>query len=132
MVERTGINVDELVHKLVRAASAELTTYYYYTILRFNSIGLDEEGLKEIIEDARIEDRNHFEALAPRIYELGGSLPRDIRDFAADCACPDAYLPDDPGNIKDLLEVRCVHASHQQVQLSRELVNPVPNCFAPH
>jgi hypothetical protein len=58
-------------------AGAEFTTFYYYTILRVNSIGFDGEGLKEIIEDARIEDRNHFEALAPRIYELGGTLPRD-------------------------------------------------------
>jgi len=29
----------------------------------------------------RLEDRNHFEALIPRIYELGGEIPRDIRDF---------------------------------------------------
>ena len=82
MAERTGINVDELVHKLVRVASAELTTFYYYTILRFNVIGLEGEGIKEIIEDARIEDRNHFEALVPRIYELGGKLPDDIRGLA--------------------------------------------------
>ena len=36
---------------------------------------MEGEGLKEITEDARIEDRNHFEALVPRIYELGGKLP---------------------------------------------------------
>jgi ferritin-like protein len=94
MVEQVGINVDELVQKLVRAASAEFTTYYYYTILRVNAIGLEGEGLKEIIEDARLEDRNHFEALIPRIYELGGEIPRDIRDFSNMAACPDAYLPD--------------------------------------
>lgn len=94
MVEQAGIDIKELVDKLVRAASAEFTTYYYYTILRVNAIGLDGEGLKEIIEDARLEDRNHFEALVPRIYELGGALPRDIRDFADQAACPDAYLPD--------------------------------------
>jgi len=93
MVEQTGINVKELLDKLVRAASAEFTTYYYYTILRVNAIGLEGEGLKEIIEDARLEDRNHFEALVPRIYELGGELPRDIRDFSSMAACPDAYLP---------------------------------------
>lgn len=40
------------------------------------------EGLKETIEDARLEDRNHFEALIPRIDELGGEIPRDIRNFA--------------------------------------------------
>jgi ferritin-like protein len=94
MVEQAGINVNELLDKLVRAASAEFTTYYYYTILRVNAIGLEGEGLKEIIEDARLEDRNHFEALIPRIYELGGELPRDIRDFSSMAACPDAYLPD--------------------------------------
>jgi ferritin-like protein len=94
MVEQAGIDVKELVDKLVRAASAEFTTYYYYTILRVNAIGMEGEGLKEIIEDARLEDRNHFEALIPRIYELGGEIPRDIRDFASMAACPDAYLPD--------------------------------------
>jgi ferritin-like protein len=67
--EQAGVNVDVLLDKLLRAAGAEFTTFYYYTILRFNAIG---EGLKEIIEDARIEDRNHFEALTPRVYELGG------------------------------------------------------------
>src|SRR2546427_12981931 len=87
------------------AAGAEFTTFYYYTILRVNAIGFDGEGLKEIIEDARIEDRNHFEALTPRIYELGGSLPRDIRDFAKDSACPDAYLPKNPKDIKEMLHV---------------------------
>jgi len=94
VVQKSGINVDELVQKLVRAASAEFTTYYYYTILRVNAIGFEGEGLKEIIEDARLEDRNHFEALVPRIYELGGQLPRDIRDFSNEAACPDAYLPE--------------------------------------
>src|SRR6202140_4805249 len=94
VVEQAGGNVDVLLDKLVRAAGAEFTTFYYYTILRVAAIGMDGEGLKEIIEDARIEDRNHFEALVPRIYELGGELPRDIRKFADQAGCPDAYLPD--------------------------------------
>jgi len=94
LVEQAGIDVKALLDKLVRAASAEFTTYYYYTILRVNAIGLEGEGLKEIIEDARLEDRNHFEALVPRIYELGGEIPRDIRDFSNMAACPDAYLPE--------------------------------------
>ena len=75
MVEKAGIDVDQLLDLLVKNAAAELTTYYYYTILRANLIGLEGEGIKEIAEAARIEDRNHFEALVPRIYELGGKLP---------------------------------------------------------
>lgn len=72
-----------------------MPTYYYYTILRANLIGLEGEGLNEIAETARIEDRNHFEALVPRIYELGGELPGDIKAFHDISACPPARLPND-------------------------------------
>jgi len=122
VVEKAGVNVDELLKKLVRAASAEFTTYYYYTILRVNSIGFEGEGLKEIIEDARIEDRNHFEALTPRIYELGGALPRDITDFAKDAACPDAYLPKDPKNMQEMLKI-LVGAERCAIRVYTEICN---------
>jgi hypothetical protein len=39
MVERAGVDVDRLLDLLIRNASAELTTFYYYTILRVNLIG---------------------------------------------------------------------------------------------
>lgn len=105
IVIKSGINIDELLDLLIRNAAAELTTYYYYTILRVNLIGLDGEGLKGITEDARIEDRNHFEALVPRIYELGGKLPQSMNEFHDCSACPPANLPADPTNVKDMLQV---------------------------
>lgn len=105
MVEKAGVNVDQLVELLVKNAAAELTTFYYYTILRVNLIGLEGEGLKEIAETARIEDRNHFEALVPRIYELGGKLPDSMKDFHDMSACPPASLPKDPTDIKAMLTV---------------------------
>jgi len=105
MVERSGVNVDELLELLIKNAAAELTTYYYYTILRANLIGPEGEGLKVIAEQARIEDRNHFEALIPRIYELGGKLPRNMKEFHDMSACPPAYLPDDPTDVKAILKV---------------------------
>jgi ferritin-like protein len=105
MVEKAGINVDELLELLVKNAAAELTTFYYYTILRANLIGLEGEGIKVIAETARIEDRNHFEALVPRIYELGGALPRNMNDFHDMSACPPAYLPDNPTDVKAILQV---------------------------
>jgi len=83
LVEKAGVDIDKLVEMLVRNAAVELTTHYYYTILRVNLIGLEGEGLKEITADARVEDRNHFEALVPRIYELGGKLPASKIDRAA-------------------------------------------------
>jgi len=105
MVEKTGIKVDQLVELLVKNAAAELTTYYYYTILRCNLIGLEGEGIKEIAEAARIEDRNHFEALVPRIYELGGKLPDDMKAFHDASACPPARLPKNLKNTKAILKV---------------------------
>ncbi len=105
MVEKTGLNVDEILALLIANAAAELTTFYYYTILRANLIGLEGEGVKEIAEAARIEDRNHFEALVPRIYELGGKLPDDMKAFHDISACPPARLPDDITDIKAILQV---------------------------
>jgi ferritin-like protein len=105
MVEKAGVNLDQLLELLVANASAELTTYYYYTILRSNLIGLQGETIKEIAETARVEDRNHFEALFPRIYELGGGLPNNMNEFHDLSACRPARLPADPTNIQDMLTV---------------------------
>jgi len=93
-LEARGVDVKALIEKLTDAAGAEFTTYYYYTILRMHLAG--NEDYKEICEDARLEDRAHFELITPRLYELGGGLSRDIREFADRAGCPDAYLPDDP------------------------------------
>ena len=105
MVEKTGVDVEALLQLLVANAAAELTTFYYYTILRVNLIGLEGEGVKEIAETARIEDRNHFEALVPRIYELGGKLPGDMKAFHDISACPPAPLPQDPNDTMSILTV---------------------------
>ncbi len=105
VVEKAGVDLKELLQLLVKNASAELTTYYYYTILRVNLIGLEGEGIKEIAEVARVEDRNHFEALVPRIYELGGNLPDCMKEFHDLSACPPANLPKNPQNAKDMLKV---------------------------
>lgn len=120
VVERAGINVDELLELLVKNASAELTTFYYYTILRVNLIGLQGEGIKEIAETARIEDRNHFEALVPRIYELGGKLPQSMVEFHDLSACPPAYPPAAPNDTMGLLKVlveaeRCAVRGYTQI-----------------
>ncbi len=108
-IEARGVNDEELREKLIDASGAKVTNYYYYTILRMHLAG--HEDYKEICEDARLEDRAHFEFITPRIYELGGGLPKDIRAFADRASCMDAYLPDSPtaaGILQILLEAeRC-------------------------
>lgn len=120
MVKQAGVNLDDLLELLVSNAAAELTTYYYYTILRVNLIGLEGEGIKEIAETARVEDRNHFEALVPRIYELGGELPENMKDFHDLSACPPASLPKDPRKVSEMLKVlveaeRCAVRGYTQI-----------------
>jgi len=121
LIEKAGINTDKLLNMLVKAAAAEFTTYYYYTILRNQTTGLEGEAIKEIVEDARIEDRNHFEALIPRIYELGGDLPRDVKEFAKIAACKDAYLPEKP-TTKNILKV-LLEAERCAVGIYTEICN---------
>ncbi len=104
VIRARGVDVDKLIKMLIANAAAEFaSTYYYYTILRMHLAG--HEDYKEICEDARLEDRAHFELITPRIYELGGEIPRDIREFADRAGCPDAYLPAQPtaGNILQVL-----------------------------
>jgi len=120
MVEKSGVDLDKLLKLLIKNASAELTTYYYYTILRANLIGLEGESIKEIAETARIEDRNHFEALMPRIYELGGKLPSCMKEFHDLSACPPASLPKNPSDAKGILKVlveaeRCAVRGYTEV-----------------
>jgi ferritin-like protein len=105
LVREAGVNVEEVRDLLIANAAAELTTFYYYTILRVNLIGMEGEGLKEIAEDARIEDRNHFEALVPRIYELGGELPDSMNEFHDMSACPPARLPEDRSDTEAIVKV---------------------------
>lgn len=119
IVKANGVDLEKLLDLLVRNAAAELTTFYYYTILRVNLTGLEGEGLKLIAETARIEDRNHFEALVPRIYELGGHLPGCMKKFHDISACPPASLPENP-DTQSILQVlldaeRCAVGGYNQI-----------------
>ena len=122
IVKKSGVDVDKLLNLLVKNAAAELTTYYYYTILRANLIGLDGETVKEIAETARVEDKNHFEALVSRIYELGGNLPDSMVEFHNISSCPPASLPKNPNDVNEILKV-LVQAERCAVRQYNEICN---------
>jgi ferritin-like protein len=67
LVEKAGIDVDALVQMLIKNAAAELTTFLLLHHPAGEPDRMEGEGLKEIVEDARIEDRNHSSAV------IGGS-----------------------------------------------------------
>ena len=109
ILKKNGINVDKLIKELVFNASVEFTAYYYFTLLRANCTGLEGEGIKGVIEDARLEDLSHFESCIERIYQLGGSLPKDATDFIKMSGCEFLQLPPNPTDLKAILE-KCLKA----------------------
>ena len=118
VIRNRGVDVEKLIKMLIANAGAEFaSTYYYYTILRMHLAG--HEDYKEICEDARLEDRAHWELIVPRIYELGGELPNDLKAFHDGAGCAAAKLPDPPTavNILTLLleSERCAIRSWQAV-----------------
>ena len=95
VIRARGVDVEKLIKMLIANAAAEFaSTYYYYTILRMHLAG--HEDYKEICEDARLEDRAHWELIVPRIYELGGELPNDLPAFHDQAGCDAAKLPNPP------------------------------------
>ncbi len=109
VLEQNGINVKDLIAALVYNASVEFTAYYYFTNLRAHCTGMDGEGIKGVIEDARLEDLSHFESCLSRIYELGGSLPNDAQAFIKMSGCEFLQLPMNRTNVKAILE-KCLKA----------------------
>ena len=70
ILKKNGLDVDKLIKLLITNASVEFTAYYYFTNLRMHCTGLEGEGVKGIIEDARLEDLSHFESCIERIFQL--------------------------------------------------------------
>jgi len=109
VLKKNGIDVDELVKQLVINSSVEFTAYYYFTLLRANCTGMEGEGIKGVIEDARLEDLSHFESCIERIYQLGGQLPKDATDYIKMSGCEFLQLPENPTDLKAILE-KCLKA----------------------
>ena len=72
VIKARGVDVDKLIKMLIANAAAEFaSTYYYYTILRMHLAGY--EDYKEICEDARLEDRAHWELIVRAFTSLEGN-----------------------------------------------------------
>ena len=109
ILKKNGVNVDELIKQLVYNVSVEFTAYYYFTNLRAHCTGAEGESIKGVIEDARLEDLSHFESCLSRIYELGGSLPNDAKEFIKMAGVEFLQLPPNKTDIKEILK-KCLAA----------------------
>ena len=109
ILKQNGVDIDELLKLLITNASVEFTAYYYFTNLRAHCTGMDGEGIKGVIEDARLEDLSHFESCLERIYQLGGTLPNDATEFIKMSGCEFLQLPPTKTDLKASLE-KCLKA----------------------
>jgi ferritin-like protein len=109
VLRQNGANVDEILKQLIYNASVEFTAYYYFTNLRTHATGLDGEGVKGVIEDARLEDLSHFESCITRIHELGGHLPNDAMEFVKMSGCEFLQLPTPTTDLKEIMK-KCLTA----------------------
>jgi len=109
VLKQNGVDIDELIRLLVYNASVEFTAYYYFTNLRMHCTGVEGEGIKGVIEDARLEDLSHFESCLSRIYELGGSLPNDATEFIKMSGCEFLQLPPNKTDLRAIME-KCLKA----------------------
>lgn len=109
ILKQNGVDIDELIRLLIYNASVEFTAYYYFTNLRMHCTGIEGEGIKGVIEDARLEDLSHFESSLSRIYELGGSIPNDAMEFIKMSGCEFLQLPPNKTDIRAIME-KCLKA----------------------
>lgn len=80
IVKESGVDVDKLLELLISGATSEISTYYHYDLLCRNLSDSEGEDLYALVEIAKLEDKNHYEALMTRIYELGGELPKELTE----------------------------------------------------
>ena len=122
VLRQNGLNVEEVVKGLIYNASVEFTAYYYFTNLRAHCTGLEGEGVKGVIEDARLEDLSHFESCIQRIYELGGILPNDAMEFVRMSGCEFLQLPTPHTNLQEILQ-KCLAAEQGAIVNWNKLCN---------
>ena len=104
VIKKNGVDVDALIKQLIKNAAVEFVAYYYFANLRCHCVGLESEAIKGIIEDARQEDLSHYESCIARIYQLGGTLPKNMADFVKAAGADFLQLPDDPTDTTAILE----------------------------
>ena len=107
-LKQNGVDVDELIEELKKNAAVEFVAYHYFTNLRSFCTGMEGEGIKGVIEDARLEDLSHFESCIDRIFQLGGEFPKDIVDFCKSAGV-DFLQSDKSTSLTEILE-KCLKA----------------------
>ena len=122
ILENNGLDVEALIRQLVKNASVEFTAYYYFTNLRLHCVGIEGEGIKGILEEARMEDLSHFESCIERIYQLGGKLPNHAHEFVNMSGCEFLEIPEPATDLQVILE-KCLKAEQGAIANWNQVCN---------
>lgn len=120
LVEKSGINVAELIAKLNKAFADEWLAYYQYWVGAQIAVGIFREDVQaEMLEHAG-EELEHAQKVADRIIELGGTPIIDPKDWAKTSTC--GYdAPSDP-DTRVLLDQN-IKAERCAIEVYKELAD---------
>lgn len=118
IVEKAGIDVDELIKLLNKAYCDEWLAYYQYWIGAKLAVGIPREHLQSEMEEHAKEELDHANMLADRIIELGGTPEIDPNKWRSLSSC--GYLPPENPGVDALLEQniqgeRCAIAVYKKI-----------------
>lgn len=102
LVEKAGLNIDELITHLNKAYCDEWLAHYQYWIGAQLVVGIPRQALQTEMQEHAKEELDHATRLAKRIIELGGTPEIDPANWKKLSSC--GYdAPTDPG-VDALLE----------------------------
>lgn len=85
-------------------------------------VGIEGEGIKGVLEDARMEDLSHFESCIERIYQLGGKLPTHAHEFVEMSGCEFLQVPEPSNDLTQILE-KCLRAEQGAIANWNQVCN---------
>jgi bacterioferritin len=100
MVEKSGVNVDELIMMLKKAFADEWIAYYYYNILAYLAKGTESPEIADRIKKTAAQELEHQRELAERIIQLEGEPPKRFEELVKMANCPYVEIPSDLGDSK--------------------------------
>lgn len=118
IVEKAGLDVEEVITLLNKAYCDEWLAYYQYWIGAKLAVGIPRTPVEKEMEEHAGEELDHAERLAKRIIELGGTPEIDPAKWKSLSSC--GYLAPENPTVDALLDQniqaeRCAIAVYKKI-----------------
>ncbi|MCF3653656.1 MAG: bacterioferritin [Aigarchaeota archaeon] len=134
IVERAGVNVNQLIEMLKKAYADEWIAFYYYSLLAKLAKGIGSTEIAEQIKKIANDELEHQSELADRIIQLGGEPPRKFEDLVKIANCPYVKVPENTGDLKAVVKAiieaeGCAIEAYDKILKWLKEVGPDPITF---